>query len=417
CRHSSKFITRSSSELHNATVYCNSFVSVLSLRGLSEIKSLPDKGKISEDLRQYIGDEPFSSFICEEIKSVFRGGKFDESVPELPLLSYDGYNDPDALALRLVNLFCTLPWTYHVTIKLPESFQAAVAGGLGCLDLSPKHRIISGRLLKRDHPLRDLRENELVNLLSNYRDSAWEDDVAYLQVDMVGYFYNIPTEPLISAQDDIRGFFGMGIALGLFAATAYTAFGDVPGNTPFIIHRRDEGDWIEHRVVQLENNLQTGINRLAVPGFSPESLTEIIEILERIGVVLKSSDSKNIMLSARWLFDSYCGHDELLNYVQAAVAIEILLGDEEVDANIGLTSLMANRCAYLIAQTPQARSNLLKSFREIYKVRSKIVHRGKSRLNQKEVQLFHMLQTITQVVINKEQQLLERAAKIDAERD
>ncbi len=133
--------------------------------------------------------------------------------------------------------------------------------------------------------------------------------------------------------------------------------------------------------------------------------------LERIGSVFRSANGKSLRLSARWLFDSHCGRDELLSYVQATVAIEILLGDEDADPDVGLTTLMANRCAYLVATTAKARAHILRAFRDIYKVRSKIVHRGKSRLNSKEVMLFNYLTALVRSVIDKEQRLLERGER------
>lgn len=74
-------------------------------------------------------------------------------------------------------------------------------------------------------------------------------------------------------------------------------------------------------------------------------------------------------------------------------------------------SAMNNRCAYLVATTAEARAHILKAFRDIYKVRSKIVHRGQSRLNSKEVMLFNYLTALVRSVIDKEQRLLGRGER------
>jgi hypothetical protein len=168
---------------------------------------------------------------------------------------------------------------------------------------------------------------------------------------------------------------------------------------------------VEQGTLDLDEQHKHGIGSLGLADDARNDPDLMRQKLTRISSVFRSDMGKNIALSARWLFESHCGRDALLQYIQAAVAIEILLGDEEADPSVGLTTLMANRCAFLIAKTPAARTNLLQLFREIYKVRSKIVHRGKSRLNAQEMGLFRSLHLILRTIIDNEQRLLERAEK------
>ena len=119
------------------------------------------------------------------------------------------------------------------------------------------------------------------------------------------------------------------------------------------------------------------------------------------------SKSELIVLASQWLFDSYTGSDELLNYVQAMVVLEILLGDKAVSDEIGLGRLLGNRCAYLIGTTYEQRADLLRRFNNIYAVRSEIIHRGKHRLNAKELGLFHDLHWMCRRVIQREVDLLK----------
>jgi hypothetical protein len=112
------------------------------------------------------------------------------------------------------------------------------------------------------------------------------------------------------------------------------------------------------------------------------------------------------MLAAQWLFDSHCGSDELLRFVQTMIVMEILLGDKAATDIVGLSELMSNRCAYLIAKNHSERNELLKEFRSIYKVRSEIVHAGKTRLNAEERRLFLRLQFLCARTMAEEMQLL-----------
>ena len=63
---------------------------------------------------------------------------------------------------------------------------------------------------------------------------------------------------------------------------------------------------------------------------------------------------------------------------------------------------MSNRCAYLIGKSQIEREEIKKKFKEIYRVRSNIVHRGKVNLDSKERFLFIELQQICNRVIAEE---------------
>lgn len=406
-----RLIEQLAAELENATVFADYAISTWSLRGLSGIRSLPDKGELAEQLHGFIGDDPFSVFVSDELDSRFKGPGLNIDSKEAPLTNYEGYRDVSRIAAELVESFATLPWSYRLTIKLPTSLGAAVAHELGDTVLSPRHQIVSGATLRVTCPVAT-RSQGLGDLMMNKKPAPpWDVNGAYLQVAMSGYFRSKQTEPFFAAKDDVLTFFGLGLALGLFTERPVPIRDIDPKASHFYIHRLNDDAWVEQCTLDVDDQHQQGIEGLSLADDVRKDVNLLREKLSRIGAVFQSDMGKNIALSARWLFESHCGRDALLQYVQAAVAIEILLGDEEADPSIGLTTLMANRCAFLIAKTPAARTNLLKIFRDIYKVRSKIVHRGKSRLNAEEMRLFHALQAILRMIIDNEQRLLERAGQ------
>jgi hypothetical protein len=89
------------------------------------------------------------------------------------------------------------------------------------------------------------------------------------------------------------------------------------------------------------------------------------------------------------------------------VVLEILLGDKAPSDDIGLGQLLSSRCAYLISNTQEERTEILRDFGKIYGVRSKIVHRGKPRLTRDELALSYQLQWFCRRVICKEIDLLK----------
>jgi len=93
------------------------------------------------------------------------------------------------------------------------------------------------------------------------------------------------------------------------------------------------------------------------------------------------------------------------------VVLEILLGDKATSDEIGLGQLLRNRCAYLIGNGHEDREKLLRTFEDIYRIRSQIVHAGKHRLTREERVLFHQLHMICHRVLQKEVALLVADAR------
>lgn len=396
-------------QLDQAVVWWNTFILEGSMPGLAQLQeSFPDKGKLADELRIFIGDQPFLTFIHGELARHFKKGEFDARGEARLLTSYPGHENSAVLATTLVESFCSLPWRYQVCMRLPEGFGSLLETHPDGWALSDRHRIVLGSALPNPHPKRP---NRAMDLLSGkFREGYWDESAAYLQVDVDGYFRTDKTEPVMSARDDIFSFIGLGLAFGLFARGRAGALGAPPISHQLIVYRLSREDLDGAGLVTLDDQLESGIRNLFLPA-DPEDGSDLADALRRIGTVLRSANGKSLRLSARWLFDSHCGRDELLSYVQATVAIEILLGDEDADPDVGLTTLMANRCAYLVANTAKARAHILKAFRDIYKVRSKIVHRGKNRLSSEEVMLFNYLTGLVRSVIDKEQRLLERGER------
>ncbi|MGH9196156.1 MAG: hypothetical protein ACRD1T_10500, partial [Acidimicrobiia bacterium] len=109
---------------------------------------------------------------------------------------------------------------------------------------------------------------------------------------------------------------------------------------------------------------------------------------------------------AQWHFDSLCGENHLLQFVQATVAVEILLGDKASSDVIGLGELLANRCAYSLARNAAERTQLLSEFKQIYETRSQIVHRGKPDLSESETEQLWRLKNLERKLIRNEIDLM-----------
>jgi hypothetical protein len=241
----------------------------------------------------------------------------------------------------------------------------------------------------------------------------WMPDCAYLQIRVEGYIAKYQsTEPYIDAVNLVKAFYGLLLALRLIELGGSFPIPSVQSRV--FVHRQVENVWQLEDVRSIEPRHLRTIERLRLLNHDALNSEQrravwLTDRLGKVSAVLRSGDrARSLMLGAQWLFESYCGDDELLQFVQAAVVIEILLGDKAASDLTGLGELLANRCAYLIANSHAERDQVLKDFRQIYALRSKIVQQGHSRLTLNQRTLFGQLRRICNRIIQAEVELLSK---------
>jgi hypothetical protein len=103
---------------------------------------------------------------------------------------------------------------------------------------------------------------------------------------------------------------------------------------------------------------------LAVPELQQQWDDLIRYVTQRMRPVFSNSEDATLLRRcSQWHFDSQCGSNHLLQFVQATVAVEILLGDKAASDVVGLGELLANRYAYSLARTSQQRQEMLQEFK------------------------------------------------------
>ncbi len=187
---------------------------------------------------------------------------------------------------------------------------------------------------------------------------------------------------------------------------------DVPAKSHLIVHRQFGDAWQIWATFELPSDLSGTLSRLDMDNLDGQIKDDHVAgwIKGRLPIVSiafqKPDKAERVLLAGQWLLDSYIGKNELLSFVQTTVAMEILLGEEAKSDVIGIGELLRNRCAYLIGTTRSQREEILNDFGKIYDVRSKIVHRGKSKLNYEEKTLFQRLRWMCSRVISEELRLI-----------
>jgi hypothetical protein len=393
---------------------------------LTSEKILPQTGKQKDALDKSISDAPLFDFVFETIsRDIYENGKYNSESESTTLCSLHRYADPNAIARRLVDEFNSLPWRYVVSFELNSALGKMLrAHALGCV-ISDRMRLVApdasyGLAFPMASGVEE-RDKSLFGgygLLSIRQKHEWNQETSYLQFDADGfigrYSKTTPIEDVISS---LKAFFGLCLAVDflrvkrdqekslgvLFQATV---------RSYLIVHRREDDQWLVWTTLELPQDISETLNNLEVNDFDGRIETSQIGgwVSNRIQLISfafrYAPKAEKVLLAGQWLLDSYVGKNELLSFVQTTVAMEILLGEKAKSDIIGIGELLRNRCAYLIGKSHNQREEILKDFERIYDVRSKIVHRGKSRLTSDERSLFRKLQWICQRVITEEIKLI-----------
>jgi len=384
---------------------------------------LPQTGPVKNSLDLYIGEAPIFTFALETLaRELYENQKYDAQTPSMKLINLNEYQDSASVAKRLVHDFESLPWKYTLTIKLDNDFAKLFGQAVKEYRISDSLKLVTpddsfaerfplqSGIKERDHSLSG-------GLLLGFESRTWDKNTTYFQANATGFISmyggTTPFEDTISL---FKSFCGISIALRLFKATVtHRAF---PSKANCFVHRNVDNAWVIESRHEMEAILSDALQDLTLHDLEGRLDTDskktewIKSVLPRIRCVFSNQEkARKLILGGQWLFESCCGKDELLSFVQAAVVMEILLGEKTVSDLMGLGELLRNRCAYLIGRSHKEREETLSDFEEIYDVRSKIVHSGKSRLNMHERSLLSKLQWMCRRVIQEEVTRLEEDEK------
>lgn len=384
---------------------------------------LPQTGKLHDRLVEYVDDFPFTEFILDVLGDEL--WHLDKYRPDTnpKLTEIQGYHDADAVAARLLDQFESLPWQYRLTVKLPDALGELLHSAETAATLSPSICIIRAtEEFANQFPLETASDQlnqrlaggeNVLNFLAKAKPKPkWDYGSLYLQIATEGFIGQYGASATSShAERLLRSLFGMGLATRLIDFR-YT-YSPTPPKTSVYLHRQGDGTWEPTTRYDLNDAVSRCIANLRLHDLggtllAPHMPRWVSARLSDISAAFRSGErSEPTILAAKWLFDSYAGHDPLLSFVQSMVVLEIVLGDKAVSDEIGIGELISNRFAYLVGTTHEERADLIAEFKKIYKVRSQIVHSGKHTLNLDERTLFHQLRWMGRRAIAKEIDLLK----------
>ncbi|WP_250633507.1 HEPN domain-containing protein [Pinirhizobacter soli] len=404
--------------LAETTVTNNSFLeSIPTQRREALDKALPNKTR--KDLENYIGEFPLSDFLEGALaRDLQITQKFELDVHNIPLDKIKGFEDIDRLAKIYLSEFEALPAIYMFTFPLSKAIGDAIRPLGDRIDLTENIAIVFAKEDFRDifplsyKPWETPTIAGIVDLVTN-RVGEWSNSIPYMQIrgeGFVGRFTS--TTPELDALASLRSICGLAIAERTWRAPY--KYSSTQPTAKYYIHAKKNDAWEFLSTISLDRTIAAVIERL-VPDdlqgtIKPDGLSNWMKKnIDEISLILKRpKHSSNITLGAQWLFDSYATDDPLLSFISASVVSEILLGDKLTSEKTGVTDLLANRCAYLISESHSERQKALKDFKEIYDVRSRIVHQGKRTLSGDERDKLHTLRWMCARIIQEESKLVRK---------
>ncbi|HQR99510.1 MULTISPECIES: HEPN domain-containing protein [unclassified Polaromonas] len=375
--------------------------------------------RLKEKIEAYVGERPMVSLmfgtLTDELLLLSPEAKAGKSrLCELPQ-----YSDVEALANRLLALLTALPNQYVAVVELPASISDELYKSSAPPILGRQLAIIGAWHEKQSgypYPTSDVTEkppqNALMSLLGIAAlpttmsasgqptiDAQPPSRRSHLYVRLEGYINSIfSPQPLNRFTTLLKAFFGLAFGMEVLESGWKILNSD---QLLINIYQSSADDFLKIEEETIGDNTSALIRKVSV---STGGRGRIVQDLQTIVHVLDMEETlPQLVLAGRWLFDSRSNGDELMGFMQLAICAEVLLGTE--DGGEGVTAMLATRCAYLIASSAKERDDLVTEFKSIYKVRSKIVHRGLGTLKENERHQFRRLRTICNRVVQREIQL------------
>lgn len=367
---------------------------------------LPQSGPKHEWLQRWVGDYSLYALVMGEFEDLIDGAaRFDLSLGEVSALSLFSPLSAAEVANLIIDRLNALPRRYRVLMPLPTSITSLFDDQIGNefditdgIGLTQQPDEIRGLVAKR------LSKSGGGNggLLGLIQEAVPLPIYPAMVFEVSGY---IPLNRHTATVDELhrryQSFIGLCLALGIFelgnerpedeTIELMMEFQDItdPDGGRVSFRKLLDGDQgIVHRL-KISQNLDRDT---------------IVARLTLVGRVLSESERHDkFMKAGRWFYQSMSGDDQIMSFLQATIVLETLLGEKSSGAEApSLTSLMANRCGYLLGGSAVEREHIIASFKEIYKVRSNIVHSGMNTLVHRQKIVKVSLNSLCRKVISKE---------------
>ncbi len=164
--------------------------------------------------------------------------------------------------------------------------------------------------------------------------------------------------------------------------------------------------WQRENTIELPLEICVLLEKIAEAESDDEGNNKLLDSLEAPARLIESNheDCARIKAAIEWSFDSLTAENETMAFLKVCIGLEALLGENE--AGPSLTEALSDRCAYLIATSIKSRKNIKERFKELYKIRSKIVHGAINHLDRENLIQLEFAKHFLRSAIRKEMQYI-----------
>lgn len=383
-----------------------------------------DRG-LSEELLQNLGrvinkSNPLSVFFHAGIESRLKILKrIEVNGTPVPLSKIEGFENLEQVASELVNQLELLPYDYTLYVKLPFSPDTPItapfelAEGLNIIKADSRNKTAGTPELEksfRDFPGRP-------------PSFSFQDGAYYLECKTSGFIPDhFHTETVRRFIELVKSFVGLAVA-SMLLEREHLAILPIESEEPIgIFDGKDAHSRQDHHLSREDSGylrslgvrkgiidqcrfifMLASLGQTTLPTSEQEAIEPILKLISR--AFLDSKDAETVRLSGQWYFDGLCSDHNALKFVKFTSVLEILLGGGGEEGMV-LTTLMANRCAYLIGYDHNKRREIARRFEEVYLTRSRMIHQEENEISRDDEHTLAELKTLCFQVILRELGLL-----------
>jgi hypothetical protein len=352
--------------------------------GVSTFSLLSEQAQ--KHFKRVLDDGGLSTFLLHELNIAYR-----EAGTALPsegkISDLDIFSDPLATAKRVVAALDALPRQYRILVRGPAELADRIDRKDVNFKLSDQLRLISGALAAEDFKL--VHENDVTDSFIRQSEQngpkagSFQENSLYFEYRTSGCISRTSNTRIVrDLFDAVRSFYGAAMALGIISDFDYKK----ANITPWVA--ADEVKGKEHALVfvsRADDDVIRATNIATTTEYDQiihDSQETLEESLSPIQDMFSSKDGAKLVTAAIWIFRANISARPMDTILESTIAIEVLLGDRETSDRIGLSKLMANRCAYSLGGNLKERKEIVDFFVEFYKLRSDIVHNGRFKLEE-----------------------------------
>ncbi len=394
--------------LKSARILASGRVAFRDTRGLHDMVRERIGGELDDKIGEICGDLGLLDYLRFQLsREILAAGGVRKPSP-LNLLP--AYVDSIETAKRLVLGISALPHKLRICSPLPKSLSRVLFAGIEDVDIGSGTRIVHARKLHEKMSL-DFASEALKKAILRKADIAVipKDKCHFICTWHSGFVGNFFGNHSVQEHlDKVRALHGCLLAAGVMEEDGF--FDSLPQHAVIVhdVGTVEDGvlvytDTADSDLNYYYENFDASFDYYGSPSSDDageddeggavsrgsETLTDDEQLkqadaLSAIKIAFGKNDySRRLFTACLWLFRSNVSNRLLDVILESTIALEVLLGDREASEGLGLTNLLANRCAFLLGKTADERGALINEFKSIYAIRSQIVHSGLHKMDRK----------------------------------